>query len=576
MSNVVGGDNTVVDGRAGAVNVDLYANGGRKVWFTTRDGVNPRVFVLQPPANLKYGSAQWTSWSLNPAGLGPTGGLKRIRSSYDRRYVFVRTVLALQKIDTVANRSTSYCDDATSTNIAMGPGFYCNNFSAVSDVAVDNQNNVYSTSNGVLERVNAGADSCAVQPCAPASITQWPLNSPLQSAGNCQTPTAASPCISGVAVHPQYQNLVYVAEPADNTIAEVDTSCGNIRRWNVGSVLDSAGTPASQPRQINIDQDGIIWIVTGSGHLVSLDPKRSIMASYPIPASALNDTFGVAPDAGMIGYTATAPGPTLNAAPQHKVAMLVPKTNGTYVCWTPSQTTPGTVLIQPICATAIVDSGSTPGIARTVNTMITPEPSGTFVEAYINQNTDTTNPRTSMLPLGIAPDFDKAVGTFFYAVGEPDNPSVDRIGYARLPRKGFKAKHEREDKDCNDDGSGQDDEDHDGVPDRYKTNDSHAKMDRHNDSLAPGQTTEYNLSTGSSTMAIVAAIQSDNILEPVSVQVIDPNGITLALPVATPGMAVATVIPTTAGTYTVRVKNEGALPINPETQLITREPLSIP
>ena len=93
LSNVVSTDpngNAVVDGRAGAVNVDLYANGGRRVWFTTRDGSLPRVFMLQPASNLKYGYAQWTSWSLNPTGIGPTGGLEKLRSSQDRRFVFVR------------------------------------------------------------------------------------------------------------------------------------------------------------------------------------------------------------------------------------------------------------------------------------------------------------------------------------------------------------------------------------------------------------------------------------------------------------------------------------------------------
>jgi hypothetical protein len=219
-------------------------------------------------------------------------------------------------------------------------------------------------------------------------------------------------------------------------------------------------------------------------------------------------------------------------------------------------------------------------------TRITPEASGngTFIEGFINRNapSEPSTQKTSYVPLGIAPAFRKAVGTFFYAVGQPDlvdasgNPTVNRIGFIRLPRKGFKAKHEREDKDCSDDGSGQDDEDHDGVPDRYKTKDSKSKMDRQNDSLAPGQSTDYNMTTGSSTMAIVATIQADNALEPVSVQIIDPNGITLSLPMATPGLAVATAIPTAPGNYTIRVKNEGALPINPETQLITREPLSLP
>src|SRR3954463_9176916 len=128
------------DMRAGALTIDLYSNGGQKIWFTTRDNL-PRVYMFQPAQNTKYGSAQWTSWPLNPAALGPTGGLKRIRSSYDRRYVFVRTVLSVQKIDTVTDQRTTYCDALLPDQSGCDLG----SFSMVSDIAVDNHNNVYNT-----------------------------------------------------------------------------------------------------------------------------------------------------------------------------------------------------------------------------------------------------------------------------------------------------------------------------------------------------------------------------------------------------------------------------------------------
>jgi hypothetical protein len=544
----------------------------------------PRVYQFQPPANFKYGYAQEKSWPLDPAASGPTGGLKRIRSSYDSRFVYIRTGLALQKIDTLNQISTTYCDDA-------GPGVspICDTFSPVSDVAVDHNNFVYYTFNGLLQRLDTSANTCAGQICPPVSVTRWNLSTtvPLpftSTAGICNGNTqATNPCLSGVAVHPRYQNLVYVAEPDENTIAEVDTrvqpcSCStsqtNVRRWNLGQY---------QPRQINFDQDGLLWIITGpdptlsTPALISLDPNKNVVTTYQLPAGAVQDTFGIAPDSGMIGYTANDQDGTASGEPgeEHKVGVLVPHGQGATVSPVRYLAQPATFTLIPYCSPAPMNSGPIKTAVRQVPAKIVSSGNGTFIEGLINRNSDGST-QTSMFPLGIAPAFKKAVGTFLYAVGMADNPAVNRVGFIRFPRKGFKAKHEREDKDCNDDGSGQDDEDHDGVPDRYKTSDSKSKMDRQNDSLAPGQSMDYNLTTGSSTMAIVAAIQSDNVLEPVSVQVIDPNGITLALPVATPGLAVATVIPTTSGNYTIRVKNEGALPINPETQLITREPLSIP
>jgi len=578
---------TNADMQPGAITADLYSNAGGKVWFTTRQGP-VRVYLFQPSQNFKYGMAQITSWPLDPGASGPTGGLKRIRGF--QQFIYVRTGLAIQKIDTINDRSTTYCDDALP---GVDQSIVCQDYSPVSDVAVDNHNFVYYTFNGFLQRLDA-SPTCAVQPCAPVAVTRWNLTNPggiypafTSFAGICNGGPTTDPCISGVAVHPKYQNLVYVAEPGNNTIAEVNTtaqpcSCPtpqNVRRWDLTKV------GAVQPRQINFDQDGILWIITGGDstgtvvHLVSLNPKNNTMTAYQIPPGTIQDTFGVAPDSGMVGYTSNDSdgGPSGDPLPEHKVGMLIPKGQGMTVGPQPYWADYTGTTITPSCMPAPRDASGATTAVRRVQARIVPEASGngTFVEAFINRNADTST-QTSYVPLGIAPAFNKAVGTFLYAVGQPDNPAVNRIGFLRFPRKGLKARHEREDKDCDDDGTGHDDEDHDGVPDRYKTTDSKGRMDRQNDSLGPGQSTDYTFTSGPNTMAIIAAIQADNALAPVSVRVVDPNGVTLAVPVATPGVAVATVVPTVPGTYTIRVKNEGALPINHETQMIAREPLSLP
>ena len=200
--------------RAGAITADLYSNPSGKVWFNTRNGFPARVYMFQPPKNLKYGTPTWTSWPLGSFGFGSTGGLRRIRSSWDSRLIFVRTPIAIIKVDTANNKVTTYCDtpvpDGNGGTLACG-----GSDSPVSDVAVDNRNNVYYTYNGYLQRVNAAGDSCATQPCTPVTVTRWDLNSSAvtvtgmtSSAGMCQGGLSSDPCLAGVAVNPKNQNLV--------------------------------------------------------------------------------------------------------------------------------------------------------------------------------------------------------------------------------------------------------------------------------------------------------------------------------------------------------------------------------
>src|SRR5258708_4633205 len=91
------------DSEPGAIAGDTRGKDQNRVWFLTR---NPgpdsqKVYRFDAAKSLMKGPAQWTSWQLSltlPATN--TGGLKRLKPSDDRRYVFVRTSDNLQRVDT--------------------------------------------------------------------------------------------------------------------------------------------------------------------------------------------------------------------------------------------------------------------------------------------------------------------------------------------------------------------------------------------------------------------------------------------------------------------------------------------
>jgi len=65
---------------------------------------------------------------------------------------------------------------------------------------------------------------------------------------------------------------------------------------------DGLDPTIAQPRMLKIDRSGKIWVNTGSGHLISLDPNTNRMTKHQIPGlgtndSSTNDPWGVAPDA---------------------------------------------------------------------------------------------------------------------------------------------------------------------------------------------------------------------------------------------------------------------------------------
>lgn len=576
-----------MDARPGAIAVDHYGNQGGRLWFVTRDGFPARLYQFEPPRNLKGGKAQWVSWPLHPTFTGTTGGVKKVKTSYDRKFAFVRTMVAVQRIDTETSERVTFPDE----------------LSFVSDIAVDNRHNVYSTESGFVKQLMASS-KCTDGVCPPAVITKWDVDPVDHTVGTCSGGVDTEPCISGVTVHPKYQHLVYFSDNESNMIGELDTSSKScsctdsltrVRYWS----LDPVG--AFGPRQLNFDQDGTLWMVTASGHLVSLNPKSDRMTRHEMPERLEHDPFGVAPDGGRIGYTDIS-----RFDDQHIVAVLRPRGDAVVSPPTSIWVSRMTEEITPICDAAPPDAGEVPSIARHVPTTVTSKPDGVFVEAFIEQNSELTQMRESRAPLGISPDWDRAAGTFFYTVGEAtDSPAVNRVGVARLPRDAKqKGKKERDDEDCDDDGKRRgddddddddglhndldddddgdgildlvdDDDDNDGIKNEHDHKDGKEAQDHHTNLIAAGQADDYILAASPSTVAFVALAVADDPLAPISIDIFDAAGAVVASVPATAGLATMTIVPPASGEYTVRVTNHAVGAVGIATTLLSREPWPI-
>ena len=204
-----------------------------------------------------------------------------------------------------------------------------------------------------------------------------------------------------------------------------------------------------------------------------------------------------------------------------------------------------------------------------------------------------------MFPLGITPDLDRLVGAFYYAVGQADDPNVNRIGHARLSREKQKGKHDRDDDDIDDDGKNHDDDDdddddgwkddvdddddndgdkdavdddddNDGIRDAHDTKDRESQ-DNYSNQMSAAQTDEFQMIAGASTLAMIVTAVADNPLTPISLEVRNPSGLLVASMPPTPGAAALLVPPSGAGIYTVRVKNAGLTAGGISTTLLTRE-----
>jgi len=589
-------DQTSPDARPGAIVVDTQGHDVNRMWFVTR--IQPHLYRLDFPRSFMKGTARWTSWELKAL---TSGGIRRLRPSWDRRYVFIRTISsdgneAIERVDTDPTKcpgancqTTVYQDNAT---LALD----------VSDVAVDDRNNVYTSHSpnldpgqSYIQRLTPGTGTAAAQ------VTRWQI--PGSGAGLCggdggtlDQITENSPCISGIAVHPGNRNLVYFSEPSTNSIGELNVSSNppTVRHWsldalNVGCMGESCN-PVMGPRQLQIDKRGKVWVVTGSGNLVSLDPCSNRMTKHEMPDGVFANPFGIAPDDDVVGYTA--PG----NSQINKVGMLVPKGNS--ICVTP----------KPVCVTktticnfpaqtlpSACNSGTVCPTGKTVLGQVTRKDDGTFVEARVDSNVDnygnpdtSPNPDRSLNPLGITPVKWKGQGAFFVAIGDQSTMGIDRVAFVRLPILKEKLKHPRDEDDENDGADGDhgwhgwhghadnDDDDDDGIDNEHDQH-KHERDSRENDADDDGQlngggSKDYTMVATPTSLALVAMTTASDPLAQIGVDILDSMGMLVARSLPTPGLASVVVALPLPGTYTCRIRNYGATPIGHTPNLLVREP----
>jgi hypothetical protein len=365
---------------------------GNLVWYVTRIG-QPRLVRFTPgnPIATAAGTCNW--WDLE-LGTVTTGGL-RLRPVGTQ--VFVRTLDDLQRIETGINRRTRWIDGLFS----------------FSDLAIRSNGvtSVFTTGFAPLEvgTLNERAND-VVQRLVPSSngsatATRWEVGG-----------GAGSIYLSGIDVHPTQGHLVYFSQPGDNQIGELNTDTGAVRRWN----LTMASPDVLQPRQLDVAPGGMVWAVTGSGHIVGLNPTENTVLVATMPGLLLNNPFGVHAD-GSIAYTAAGEIPTFN-----KVGVLFP--HGTPNVVFPSFDTAFSEQI-PLTATPTPVpqfTGSATPVVKTAFAQEADSTGGTFFEAMI----DTGMPQDPGLTCGAPPDPDP------FDEFSPDDPcmaSTNPLGVAHDP-----------------------------------------------------------------------------------------------------------------------------------------------
>jgi hypothetical protein len=609
-----------IDFNPGAVAVDTRGEDSNRAWFVTRLADTPggrKVyrFDFEPSLMKNKGNARWTSWELAPDVIN-NGGVAKLRPSHDRRFVVARTSSSIQEIDTQACVAGSVLYPSTCAS-ALRRWDFADPESPdpdsvfVSDVAVDDARRIFTVGRSqafptgylqLLVPTRVAYTSSKTPIAAPAgTVTRWRVD----GVDQCQSFGISGFCNSGVDFLPSSgnQNLVYFSDqgfatsptaPVVGAIGELNISSSQVRRWPMPR--DSTSQQVAEPRQMKIDSKGIIWTVTGSGHLVSLDPRSSkgcpagtnrMTRSRMPPEFLQNDGWGIAPDSDVVGYT---------DANNNKVGMLLPHDGG--VCVPPVSETvnkldiPATVTTMP----TVIVSDVTPGAAKTVLKKTTAKNDGTFVEAVINAPAPAADPTLpppdSLSPLGITPVKSKGQGTFFYAVGmtagaDTSGPVAGpsfakRVGFVRLgvPER---IKNPRDDDDA-DDGmdttthptwhtSEVGDNDADGVPDTYDTATARENMTLYAAAPAASLTaTDYSATASATALALVATAQADDLTATIAVDIYSALGALVASSGAAPGLAAVTVPSPGAGTFTVRVRNLSGRTVNVSPFVLVREP----
>jgi hypothetical protein len=580
------------DSSPGAMVVDPRGDDQNRLWFVTRLGV-PRVFRVSPFRSLMKGPATWTSWELALDSF-TTGGTKKIKASHDRRFVWVRTAESLQRID------TQNCDTASPQTCQRIEWFDQPGQFNVSDLSVDDYNNVFTTAavggdpfaSPIVPPPSLGASYVQMLPTpgfVPANmdtgsvtVTRWTVGGGAGFCADLGRSTTSFPCVSGIAASPTNRNLVYYSEPEGGSdgrgaIGELNISTNTVRRWAFTTLpLDADGVIVQQPRQLHIDRWGAVWVNTGSGHLVSLNPSSNQMGAHAIPSASLADPFGIAPDDDVVGYTDAG----INTA---RVGMMFPKGPTITVSPTTQPNVPhGPVTVTTMGERATVASGSQAPRGSVVTAQITTKPDGVFVDAFVGA----FGGHDSESPLGITPNKGKGQGSFFYAVGLPGSSGAgaDRVGMVRLPMP-QKVRHPRDDDDGEDGWdhsqhpsgwhmSGVDDDDNDGLENEYDSPTAQENVTVLDPTIVQaGQTKDYPMTASSTSLALIAlAVAESDPTAFLSVDILNSAGQLVATSPVTAGLAAATLLLPAAGDYTARVHNQNVTGAAHTPKLIVREP----
>jgi CSLREA domain-containing protein len=154
----------------------------------------------------------------------------------------------------------------------------------------------------------------------------------------------------------------------------------------------------------------------------------------------------------------------------------------------------------------------------------------------------------------------------------------------------FDNDNRRDDEDDDDDNDGQrddddDDDDNDGIRDDDDDDDDNDHIKDEHDTKSHrerqqttkgadvygGQHKEYTMTADASTLLLIAMAEAPN-AELLLVEIYDPAGLLVASSAPTPGRALTAAPALTPGTYTVRVRNIGALTVRYDLTLISRVP----
>jgi hypothetical protein len=579
----------------GALSVDdRSSSNNSKVWFVTRAG-ETRLYRLTPGLNMKHDRAAARSWDL---GAQLTGGV-RVRHSDDGRWAFVNvdksgSLLdgpggAVVAVDTSNNTRVTWANRPVSDKI--------------SDVAVDAREgnaSVYTAAPfydatdfpgfaGVVERLKPGnAQLKSGKWVVPAQVTRYPVGG---GAGTCDDTGAGAPCIPGIAVDRRRGAPIFVSEPAftfvngsKGAIAEIDpksvscptqpsATCVRVRHWPL-----PAGT--SGPREIRIDDTGKLWGITSSGHLFSIEILKngdSARVTVHNPQGPIDpeDLFAVSPNGGVIGFT---------DSNNNEVSVLVPDRNSTPINAT-------VTYIKPITRTidgqreslAPMDHVVEPRMASAMGSAYRNPNDGSYVETNISTAVSTStfgSPNPSFTPTGMAADGNWKSGAFFYGVTFADGSN--RIGHLAVKigrdkdidnRRGdhdfdHDGKKDEDDDDVDDDGisnASDMDNDNDGIADVMDD-------DKNDDGIedtyqAPG----HRETKRSDAVSMLAVIEATTVTAPLSIEILNDDGLVVLSTPAALGKAVATAVPALPGVYTVRVKNAGLTPVTYKTSIVTAQ-----